>query len=98
MSAKDEYERLKPAERLGDAPVQDEYHELMTRTMRAIDEMFNGVARPRKTGVVVMVFPFGDIAGRVNYMSNGASREDIVVLMKEMIARFTGQPELKGRA
>jgi hypothetical protein len=31
-------------------------------------------------------------------MSNGADRRDIVTLMKEMIARFEGQPELKGQA
>jgi hypothetical protein len=31
-------------------------------------------------------------------MSNGAAREDIVTLMKEMIARFEGQPEMEGRA
>ena len=29
---------------------------------------------------------------------NGAKREDIVTLMKEMIARFEGQPEMKGTA
>jgi hypothetical protein len=45
-----------------------------------------------------MVFPFGDVTGRCNYMSNGADRKDIVVLMREMIARFSGQPEISGKA
>jgi hypothetical protein len=45
-----------------------------------------------------MVFPFGDRTGRCNYISNGADRRDIVTLMKEMIGRFEGQPEMKGRA
>jgi hypothetical protein len=43
------------------------------------------------------VFPFGD-KGRANFISNGADRKDIVVLFKEIIARFEGQPEMKGRA
>jgi hypothetical protein len=50
---------------------------------------------------VLMVFPFsgfekGDT--RCNYISNGADRNDVVTLMKEMITRFEGQPEMKGRA
>jgi hypothetical protein len=31
-------------------------------------------------------------------VSNGADRQDVVTLMKEMIARFEGQPEVTGRA
>lgn len=45
-----------------------------------------------------MMFPFENFDGRCNYMSNGADRQDIVTLMREMIARFEGQPELKGQA
>jgi hypothetical protein len=44
-----------------------------------------------------MVFPFGD-HGRCNYISNGPDRRDVVTLMKEMIQRFEGQPEMEGRA
>jgi hypothetical protein len=47
-----------------------------------------------------MVFPFSadaDGAHRCNYISN-ASREDVVVLLKEQLARFEGQPEIEGRA
>ena len=51
----------------------------------------------RETGFVLMVFKFGD-EGRCNYISNGADRDDVVALMKEMIARFQGQPQLKGTA
>lgn len=94
------YEQQQAKDRLGDAPVDAEYHELMTRVMGAIDEMFNGDAKApnKKTGIVMLVFPFGDVTGRCNFMSNGADRRDIVVLFKEMIARFEGQPEMKGRA
>ena len=48
-----------------------------------------------------MVYPFGNLASgdaRCNYISNGADRKDVVALMKEMIARFGGQPEMKGNA
>ena len=41
-------------------------------------------------------FPFGDHSGRCNYISNGADRKDVVTLMKKMIARFEGQPEIEG--
>ena len=36
--------------------------------------------------------------GRCNYISNGADRKDIVVMLKEQIKRFEGQPEMKGEA
>jgi hypothetical protein len=95
-----DFYRQQPQERLGDAPVQAEYHAQMTAVAQALDEMFNGKAGGpgRKTGFVLMVFPFDDHTGRCNYMSNGASREDVATLMKEMIARFEGQPEVEGKA
>lgn len=89
------------AERLGDAPIQEEYRELMNKLAFALDKMFNGetTGQDRKTGFVLMVYPFGEQGqGRCNYISNGADRRDVVVLMKEMIARFEGQPEISGRA
>jgi len=72
----------------------------MEAVARAVDEFFNGDAKgdARKVGFVLMVFPFGDTTGRCNYMSNGADRKDIVTLMREMIARFEGQPEVQGQA
>lgn len=85
---------------LGDRPVEQEYAAMMTHTMAAIDEFFNGKdkGQERKVGIVMLVFPFGDKTGRCNFMSNGADRRDIVTLFKEMIARFEGQPEMKGHA
>jgi hypothetical protein len=72
----------------------------MNALARAIDQLFNGDKRgnDRKVGFVLMVYNFGDEPGRCNYISNGADRKDVVTLMKEMIARFEGQPEMKGRA
>jgi len=92
-----------PASRhtLGDAPIELAYRDQMNAVAAGLDEFFNGKAGGpgRKTGFVLMVFPFGeDSKGRCNYISNGADRRDIVALMKEMIARFEGQPEMSGRA
>jgi hypothetical protein len=82
-----------PPHQLGDAPIEAAYTEKMNAIAAALDELFNGAAKgaDRKTGFVLLVFPFGG-DGRCNYISNGADRRDIVVLMKEQIARFEGQP------
>lgn len=88
------------AQQLGDKPIQEEYRALMNAVAQGLDQMFNGETKgpDRKTGFVLMVYPFGDAGnGRCNYISNGADRRDVVILMKEMIARFEGQPEIAGR-
>lgn len=98
MDRKKQFEQQAPKNKLGDAPVDAEYHNTMIGVMRAVDEAFNGKAKApdKKIGIVMLVFPYGDITGRCNFMSNGADRRDIVTLFKEMIARFEGQPEMKG--
>lgn len=88
------------APRLGDAPIEMRYRKIMNKLARKIDGFLNVNTRgpSRKTGFVLLVFPYGeDTKGRCNYISNGADRKDIVVLMKEQIARFEGQPELSGQ-
>lgn len=95
-----DYQKLEPEHRLGDAPVEAQFREQMAAVAETLNELFNGTlkGKDRKVGFVVMVFPYGEHQGRVNYISNGANRKDVVVLMKEMIARFEGQPELRGKA
>lgn len=85
---------------LGDGPIEAEYVEKMKTIAKALDEIFNGDAKggARKTGFVLLVFPFADGDGRCNYISNGADRRDIVTLFREQIRRFEGQPEMKGSA
>jgi hypothetical protein len=85
---------------LGDAPIEAQYIEMMTTLAHGIDEFFNGDqhGNERSTGFVLLVFPFGLKDGRCNFLSNGANREDIVVLMREMIARFEGMPAAQGHA
>ncbi len=87
---------------LGDQPIEDEYREKMNVIAQALDKVFNGDKRGRErpTGFVLMVYPFAEFDkgdSRCNFISNGADRRDVVVLMKEMIARFEGQPEMSGR-
>jgi hypothetical protein len=88
-------------ERLGDAEIQIQYRKQMNAMAKAIDEFFNGETKgkEREVGFVLLVFKFGDDPkGRCNFISNGADRKDVVTLFKEMIARFEGQPEMKGQA
>lgn len=83
---------------LGDAPIEDAYREKMNRLARMLDQFFNEDAKgaDRKTGFVLMVFPFGE-GGRANYISN-TNRADVVATLKEQIRRFEGQPEIEGHA
>lgn len=85
---------------IGDGPIEDQQREAMNAVARGLDEAFNGDARgkAREVGFVLLVFPYAGHEGRCNYISNGALREDIVLLFKEQIARFEGQPEMKGHA
>lgn len=83
---------------LGDAPIEAAYREKMNRLARALDELFNEGAKgaDRKTGFVVIVFPFGE-EGRCNYISN-AERAGVVTALKAQIKRFEGQPDIEGHA
>ena len=73
--------------------ISKEYFEQMNALAHAIDELFNGTSKglERKTGFVLLCFPFGEqIDGRINYISNG-ERSDVVNSLKEFLARFQGQ-------
>ena len=79
---------------------EDDYTDDMTRISHLLDGIFNGDAQgdDRESGFILLVFPFNSAQGRTYYVSNGADRKDVVVLLKEMIARFEGQPEVQGTA
>lgn len=73
-------------------------NELMRAMAASLDDVLNSSARPKKNGFVLLVFPFDGPEGqRTNYVSNG-KREDIIVALKEIVARFEGQPQQSGRA
>lgn len=83
-----------------DEVIDPQYEAQMVHLARTIDRIFNGDPGPervKKTGFFLCVFPFDNFDGRSNYVSN-ANRKDIIVLLKEMAARFQGQPEVEGRA
>ena len=85
---------------LGDAPIQDEYYAQMNAVAEALDDLFNGGLKKgeRKTGFVLLVFPFNNHDGRCNYISNGADRKDMISLFREQAARFEGSPDQTGNA
>ena len=84
---------MKNNHELGDAPIQSEYKDKMYLLAKMLDYEFNGTLTgdARKTGFIIMVFPFGNEDGRCNYISNGADRNDVIKLMEEQIKKFKGQ-------
>jgi hypothetical protein len=88
-------------ERLGDAPIEPAFREMMNAIAQVLDESFNGKAKgtDKKTGFVLLVFPFDEVkeGGRCNYISN-ARRADVVTMLKEQVKRFEGQPSMEGHA
>jgi hypothetical protein len=86
---------------LGDGPIEQQHRAIMNALASGIDDALNpqrDSGGKRTVGFVLLVFPFNSTDGRCNYISNGADRKDIVVMLKEQIARFEGQPEMLGRA
>lgn len=82
---------------LGDGPIERAYREKMNRLAQLLDGVLNGDVRPKETGFVLLVFPFGDTEGRCNYISN-AERADVVTMLKEQIARFEHRMGEEGTA
>jgi hypothetical protein len=84
---------------LGDEPIEEEYKDKMNAVAMVLDKFFNQDSRgkDRKVGFLLMVFNFGE-EGRCNFISNGADRGDVVILMKELIARFEGFPFQEGHS
>jgi hypothetical protein len=82
---------------LGDGPIDPRYIKKMKAMASALDDFLNEGQQERRIGFVVIMFEFGEGPGRANYISN-AQRSDVVTLLKEQIARFEGQPEIKGSA
>jgi hypothetical protein len=82
-----------PNQTLGDQPIQSAYLREMKAFAEALDITLNGEPGPgrqRKTGFVILVFPLEDHDGRCNYISN-AKRDDVLILLKEQVARFEGR-------
>lgn len=88
------------------APIEEEQRLFMNAVAESLDNLFNpplpGLpkAKPsdKQITFVLLTAKFGEVEnGRVNYISNG-DREDMVAMLKELLARFEGQPETAWRA
>lgn len=72
-------------------PIEPRHRANMNAMATAIDQTLNGTKKPKRFAFVMLVAEFGQIDnGRVNYISNG-SREDMIAMMKEFIARAEGR-------
>jgi hypothetical protein len=69
--------------------------EAMNRLAIALDKILNGQdvleTGIRRTGFVLLLFPFNDATGNTNYISNGAERADIMKMFKEQVKHFEEQ-------
>lgn len=74
-----------------DAPPPESGKDSYTRDrMQEIAQSINELI-PAKWGFLVIVFPFGDEPGRMNYASN-AKREDVLKLLHEFIEKAERTP------
>lgn len=72
------------------------YAEMLNDAMVGLDMFFNGQRPPgskatgwQRVGLVLLTFAYGDkTSGRANYVSNGASRKDIIKFLRETADRF----------
>jgi hypothetical protein len=80
------------------APIEPQFVEEMNKIAAALDQIFNGNLKvhDRKVCFTLLIAKFGE-ESRCNYISNG-ERKDIIVMMKETIARVEGQALKPGRA
>jgi hypothetical protein len=73
------------------APIEAEYREMMNALARALDDVLNpsGI---KTVGFALLIFELGEATdkSRVNYICN-ADRADMLVAMKEFIARAEGR-------
>lgn len=76
---------------MADAPIQSQYREMLNDLAASVDATLNGEARPKKIGFALFMFEFDRIeANRVNYISN-AGRADMLVAVREWLARAEGR-------
>jgi hypothetical protein len=78
----------------------DELRKRMHFLAPLVDRFLNGEdagSSKARIGFVLMVSAFSKQPEFCNYISNGR-REDVIMLLKEQLARFEGQPEVSGRA
>lgn len=76
-------------------PIEEKNRNIMRAIADGLDEIFNPqlkdeTPKPRTLGFALLVFPLGESpGGHINYICNG-KREDMLVAMKEFIAKSEG--------
>lgn len=75
--------------------------DFMINMARDINLSFNGQNPDTPAvGFVLMVFPYDspDMTTPCNFVTNGTTPADLLVLFKSMVAKLEGQPETVGHA
>jgi hypothetical protein len=70
-------------------PIAAEWRQEMNDVAALLDEYFNGRGHPKRVGFALLTYNFGE-AGCVNYIGNGV-RGDVLVALKELVARWEGR-------
>lgn len=82
-------------------PIHPEVRQQMNHVARLLDESFNEKGKPKKYGFALLVFDFtrpGIDREFLSWISN-AERADMLVALKEYIARMEGRaPDTEGHA
>jgi hypothetical protein len=79
-------------------PIQPAYRQMMANLAVELDRILNGEADPRTVGFCLFVFNLGATEnGRVNYISN-CDRNEMIVAVKEWLARAEGRVQPPGNA
>ncbi len=82
----------KPGFNKGDAA------DAMQMIATVLDGVLNKDISDGKYGFVLLVFEReGETGSRTNYVSN-CQRQDVIAALKEVTARFEGQPKVEGHA
>ena len=83
---------IPPNHTIGDAPIQEDLRVMMNAVAAGLDDVFNGkdMGKDRTIGFILLTFPYGS-TGRCNYISNGARRDDVILLLEEQLAAFKAQ-------
>ena len=70
----------------------------MQMIAKVLDGVLNKDISDGKYGFVLLVFEKeGETGSRTNYVSN-CQRQDVIAALKEVTARFEGQPKVEGHA
>ena len=81
-------------------PITPDQRRMMNDLAKGLDEILNGKGKPKRIGFALLTYNFGEKlegTGRINYVGNG-QREDVLVALKELLARWEGRYGEEGTA